>query len=328
MDTTTMRAAVRDRFGPPETLRIASVPKPVPAAGEVLVRVRASSLNRADWYTLIGRPLAGRLSFGLLRPRSPRVGVDYAGVVEAVGPGVTKFKAGDEVFGGRDGAFADYVTVHQDRGITAKPAGVSFDDAATVGIAGITALQAVRDMAKVQAGQRVLVNGASGAVGTFAVQIAKAFGAEVTAVASPHNVEQARSLGADHVIDYTQADFTRGETRYDAIVDVAGSRPWSQVRRVLEPHGRLVIVGAPGGTGVLGPLGHIAATKLAALRSPQQVVFFVAQITQADLGVLADMLADGRVRPAIEQRRPFGDIAAALRYVGEGHARAKTVITM
>ena len=228
-----MRAVVRERFGGPDVLELRELDKPVPADDEVLVQVRATSVNRADWYGLTGRPLIARPTEGLRTPKNVRLGVDFAGTVEAVGRDVRSFAPGDEVFGGRDGAFAEYVCVREERAITQKPANVTFEQAAATPVAGLTALQGLRDRGGVEPGQSVLVNGSSGAVGSFAVQVAKALGGDVTGVCSTGNVELARSLGADRVVDYTAEDFTRSGRRYDVIFDVAGSRPWSQLKRVL-----------------------------------------------------------------------------------------------
>ena len=226
------------------------------------MRVRAASVNPADWYAVSGRPYVSRPQVGLLKPKDKRVGTDFAGEVESVGKAVTSFRSGDEVYGARAGAFAEYVTVRADRAIAPKPQGLSFEEAAGVPVAALTALQGLRDKGRLAAGQKILINGASGGVGTFAVQIAKALGGEVTGVCSTRNVELARSLGADHVVDYTQEDFTRGDRRYDLLLDVAGSRSFSECKRVLEPDGRVVVVGGPKGTRVLGPLAHIAAMRV------------------------------------------------------------------
>ena len=256
-----MRAVVRERYGSPDVIELRDVERPVPGDDEVLVRVRAASLNRADWYSLNGRPYVARPTEGLRSPKSERLGVDYAGTVETVGKDVTSFRPGDEVFGGRDGALADYVCVREERAIVPKPPNVSFEQAAAVGVAGLTALQGLRDKGGLQPGQNVLVNGASGGVGTFAVQVAKALGAEVTAVCSSGNVEQARSLGADDVVDYTAEDFTRSGRRYDLVFDVAGSRSWSQLKRVLEPEATVVLVGGSMSNRWLGPLGHVVTDE-------------------------------------------------------------------
>src|SRR5438093_136008 len=241
-----MRAATRRRFGlPREVIELRDVDQPKPADGEVLVRVHAASVNAFDWHMVTGMPYLARIEAGVRAPKSELIGVDFAGTVEAVGDGVTRFRPGEEVFGGRSGAYAEYVCVGEEKAVAPKPPGVSFEHAASVGIAAVTALQAVRDKGRLQSGQEVLINGASGGVGTYAVQIAKALGAEVTAVCSTRNVDQARSLGADRVVDYTHEDFTRDGRRHDLMIDIAGSRSWSECKRVLKPEATVVIVGGP-----------------------------------------------------------------------------------
>jgi NADPH:quinone reductase-like Zn-dependent oxidoreductase len=322
---TTMKAVVRQKFGPPEVLELREVKKPELADDGVLVRVRASSVNRADWYDVTGTPWIARPMMGLRRPKSLLAGSDFAGTVAAVGKNVTDLQPGDDVFGGANGSFAEYVCAK--RAVARKPANLTFEEAAAVPVAALTALQGLRDHGHVQSGQKVLVNGASGGVGTFALQIAKALGAEVTAVCSTRNVGQARSLGAEHVIDYTGEDFTRAGRRYDVILDVAGSKSWSRCKRVLKPHGTLVIVGGPKGR-LVGPLGHIAKTKLAALRGREKAVFFIAKFNAPDMDVLRELLESGEVKPVVEKVYELGDAAAALRYMGEGHAQAKIVINV
>jgi NADPH:quinone reductase-like Zn-dependent oxidoreductase len=301
----------------------------VPAADELLVRVRAVSVNPADLYSLTGTPYPLRIRQGLRRPNDNRLGVDFAGTVEAVGSAVTQFRVGDHIFGGKSGAFAEYVCVRD--GVALKPANLTFDQAASVPVAALTALQGLRDKGRLQAGQRVLINGASGGVGTFAVQIAKALGADLTAVCSTRNVELMGSLGADRVIDYTREDFTRGTRRYDLMLDVAGSRSWSECRRVLTPQAAFVIAGAAGvrkHNRLLGPLSHIAKVRLATLRSSQTVAFFIAKLDQADLAFLAELLEAGKVTPVIDRRYEFSNIPRALRYLGERPARGKIVVTV
>jgi NADPH:quinone reductase-like Zn-dependent oxidoreductase len=322
-----MKAIVRNRYGSPDVLELVEIDKPEPTDDEVLVRVRAVSVNPADWYTLTG-PLIARIPNGLRKPKSNRLGVDYAGTVEAVGKNVTQFRPGDDVFGGRTGAFAEYVCARADRGVVLKPANVNFEEAAAVPIAALTALQGLRDKGQIQAGQKVLINGASGGVGTYAVQIAKSFGAEVTGVCSTRNVEIARSLGADRVVDYTREDFTRRDERYDLLLDVAGSRSWSECKRVLEPHATLVVVGAPKGNRVVGPLGHIVKKRLASMPGSRKAVFFVAKFNKADMDVLRELLEAGKMRSVIDRRYELSAIADAFRYLGEGHAQGKIVITM
>jgi NADPH:quinone reductase-like Zn-dependent oxidoreductase len=253
------------------------------------------------------------------------LGEDFAGIVEAVGKSVSDFETGDEVFGGRSGAFAEYVTVR--KAIAPKPANITFEEAAAVPTAALTALQGLRDHGKIQMGQNVLINGASGGVGTFAVQIARAFGAEVTAVCSTKNVECAYSLGADHVFDYTKEDFTRNGKRYDLLFDIAGSRSWSAYKRVLKPNARVVIVGGPR-TPWIGPLSHVIKMRIASLGASQQVVFFIAKFTREDFIVLKDLIEDGKVKPFVERTYPLAQIAGAMRYLGTGHAQGKIAITM
>jgi NADPH:quinone reductase-like Zn-dependent oxidoreductase len=323
-----MKAIIHTRFGPPEVLELGDLEKPVPARDELLVRVHAASVNRAEWYAVTGTPWVARPQMGLFKPREKRFGVDFAGVVEAVGDDVTQFRPGDEVFGGRTGAFAEHVCVREERAVVPKPANVSFEQAAAVPVAALTALQGLRDKGGIRAGHRVLINGASGGVGALAIQVAKSFDAEVTAVCSPRNVEQARSLGADEVVDYTQEDFTRRGRRYDLLLDVAGSRSWSECTRVLEPNATLVMVGAPRATRLLGPLGHVIGVRLASMRSSQKVAFFIAQFNKPDLEILRSLLESGQLTPVVERTYGLHETAEALRYMGEGHVRSKLVISL
>ena len=321
-----MKAIIHDRYGSPDVLELQEIEKPDLADDGVLVRVRAASINPADWYGMMGRPSLFRAQMGLFKPKERTLGVDFAGTVEAVGKDITELRLGDEVFGGRSGALAEYVCVRD--AVAKKPANVTFEQAGGVGVAGLTALQGLRDKGNLQLGQKVLINGASGGVGTFAVQIAKALGGEVTGVCSTRNVELVRSLGADHVIDYTQEDFTLGERRYDLVLDVAGSRSWSELKRVLEPEATVVIVGAPKGSRLLGPLSHIIRMRLASLRGSQRAVFFVAKFNKADLVVLQELLEAGKVAPVIDRSYALSETADAFRYLGEGHAQGKIVITV
>ena len=323
-----MRAIIPKRYGLPDVLELCETARPEVADDGVLVRVRAASVNPADWYGLVGRPWVARTQFGLRKPKSTTQGGDFAGTVEAVGKDVTQFRPGDDVFGLSDGAFAEYVCVPQDRAVVPMPANMTFEQAAAVPIAALTALQGLRDKAKLQPGQHVLINGASGGVGTFAVQIAKALGAEVTGVCSTRNVEIARSIGADHVIDYTAQDFTRSDRRYDVLLDIAGNRSWRECRRVLGPQATLVIVGAAKGSRLLGPLSHIIGVCLASLGSSQKAVFFIAKPDKDDLLVLNDLLAAGKVTPVIDRRYELSQAADAFRYLGEGHAQGKIVLTV
>jgi NADPH:quinone reductase-like Zn-dependent oxidoreductase len=324
-----MRAAVRDRYGSPErVVEVREIDKPVPSDDEVLVRVAAAGLNVADWYGVTGRPYVGRPSMGLRRPKEERLGVDYAGTVEAVGKNVTEFRAGDEVIGARTGALAEYVAARADRAIVSKPTNVTFEQGATVAVAGVTALQGLRDEGQLQAGQKVLVNGASGGVGTYAVQIAKALGGEVTAVCSTGNVELMRSLGADHVVDYTQEDFTRSGRRYDVLLDVAGSKSLAACKRVLAPDARFVVIGGSRSSRLLGPLGHVAGTFLAGLWSSQKVGFFIAKLNKEDMHVLRGMLETGKLTPVIDRRYELSEVPEAFEYMGAGHCRSKIVVTV
>lgn len=320
-----MRAIVRDRYCSPDELAVREVDVPEVADDEVLVRVRATSINRADWYGIVGKPYLARPMIGLLKPKLRAVGGDFAGVAEAAGHAVTDIRPGDEVFGARGGAFAEYVAVRN--GIARKPANLTFEEAAAVPVAALTALQALRDHGKLQPGQAVLINGASGGVGTFAIQIAKALGAEVTAVCSTRNVELARSLGADAVVDYTREDFTRRGDRYDLLFDNAGSRSWSACKRVLKPRATAVIVGGKS-TGLLGPLGHITATWVGGKLSSRSTRFFIAKVTREDLGVLRELIESGEVKPVVERTYALDQIGEALRYMGEGHAQGKLVVSV
>jgi NADPH:quinone reductase-like Zn-dependent oxidoreductase len=297
-----MRAIVRDTYGSPDVLELQEIDKPEVADDELLVRVGAASVNPVDWHSLTGTPYIVHLQDGLRTPKSNRLGVDFAGQVEAVGTNVTQFRPGDEVFGARNGAFAEYVCVREDRGVVLKPAKLTFEQAAAVPVAALTALQGLRDKGQIQPGQKVLINGASGGVGTFAVQIAKALGAETTGVCSTRNVDLVRSLGADHVIDYTQEDFTRSDQRYDLMLDIAGSKSWPECRRVLNPQAILVIVGGPKTNRLIGPVSHLVKVRLAALRSSQKVGFFLAKMNKADMVALRELLEAGDVTPVIDRR--------------------------
>jgi NADPH:quinone reductase-like Zn-dependent oxidoreductase len=326
--TTTMRAITRTTYGPPDVLGLHEVEKPGLEEDELLVRVRAASVNPLDWHELTGTPYVLRLQEGMRKPKSERLGVDFAGTVEAVGGNVTRFQPGDDVFGGRGGAFAEYVAVREGGGVAAKPAGLNFEQAAAVPVAGITALQGLRDKGRIRAGQKVLINGASGGVGTFAVQIAKALGAEVTGVCSTRNVDTARSLGADHVVDYTQEDCTRNGQRYDLLLDIAGSRSWSECRRVLADEARLVVVGGPKTNRWVGPLSRLGRLIVASVRSSQTVVPFLATLNREDLETLRELLEAGSVTPVIDRRYELGEVDEALTYLGQGRARGKVVITV
>lgn len=320
-----MRAIVHRCYGDADVLKLERIEKPAVGDNEVLVRVRASAVNPLDFHYMHGTPYIVRLESGFGVPTNPRAGVDYAGTVEAVGRSVTRFHPGDDVFGGRNGAFAEYVTVREDRAIVVKPANVSFTQAASVPIAALTALQAVRDKGQVKAGQKVLVNGASGGVGTFAVQIAKAFGAEVTAVCSTKNLDMVRSIGADHVVDYTKDDFTKRDERYHVIIDTVGSHGLFEYARVMDPDGIYVMVGGPTGKW-LTPLDMLAEVALARPFVSQKMAMMLAEFNQQDMGVLAELLKTGKIKPVIDRTYKLEQLPEAMRYLEQGHARGKVVI--
>jgi NADPH:quinone reductase-like Zn-dependent oxidoreductase len=323
-----MKAILHRCYGPADRLELAVVERPVPGDDEVLVRVHAAALNPLDWHYMTGTPYVMRFESGLGRPTSDRLGVDFAGTVAAVGRNVTAFRPGDAVYGSRWGAFAEYVKVGQGKALVPKPAHLTFAQAAGVPVAAVTALQALRDKARVQPGQKVLVNGASGGVGTFAVQIAKALGAEVTGVCSTRNVELVRSLGADHVIDYTQEDFTRGAQRYDVVIDAVGNHSLRDVRRALVPEGVHVLIGGPKDDPWLGPvLGFIKAPIVSRFTS-QRVVVLLAQMNEADLRALNELVEAGKVTTVIDRSYPLAEVPEALRYLETRRARGKVVIAV
>jgi NADPH:quinone reductase-like Zn-dependent oxidoreductase len=322
-----MRAAVQRRYGPPSVLESSEVAIPPLGRGDVLVQVGAASVHPGDYFVMTGEPYVVRLVFGLRRPRHGIPGRDLAGVVAAVGSGVTALRPGDEVFGwSTAGTLAEYACVPADN-LVPVPANVSILDAAAVPTSALTALQALRDIGRVRPGQRVLVTGASGGVGTFAVQIAKAFGAEVTGVCRTRNVELVRSLGADHVVDYTTTDFTRTDERYDVILDNVEAQPLPAVRRALTPTGTLIPNNGHGGRW-LGPIGRIVKARVLSGFTRQQLRPFASVEKRQDLLTLADLLATGQVTPVIDRAYPLGEAADALRYVGAGHTRGKVVVTV
>jgi len=328
--TNPMKAIIYCDYGL-ANVKLEEVEKPVPNDDQILVRVRAASVNPYDWHFVEGTPKILRMiGVGLRKPKDTRVGVDFAGTVEGIGKNVTQFKPGDEVFGGKGGAFAEYVCPRADRAVAIKPTNITFEQAASVNIAGITALQALRDKGKVQSGQKVLINGASGGVGTFAVQIAKSFGADVTGVCSTRNVDMVRSLGADHVIDYTKEDFTKSAQRYDVILDNVTNRSLLECRRVLTPKGKYVMIGGggPNDQGLIGPLANPIKAMLLSLFVSQEMGMMMADANKKDLTILGDLMQAGKVTPVIDRRYKFSEVPDAIRYLEEGHARGKVVITL
>jgi NADPH:quinone reductase-like Zn-dependent oxidoreductase len=321
-----MQAIMYRDYGGPEELHVETVAKPVPADDQLLVRVHAAAVNPLDWHYLRGTPYLLRIDAGLRYPQDPRLGTDFAGTVESVGTAVTKFKAGDAVFGGAAGAFGEYVLVRETRAVAAKPANVTFEEAAAVPIAALTALQALRDKGALKPGQKVLINGASGGVGTFAVQIAKALGGEVTGVCSTRNLGLVRSLGADHVIDYTKADFVDGARRYDLIVDTVGNRPLLEIRRALAPKGVLVMVGEQDMGNWVGPLLRPLRGLLLSLFGSRRFDVFLAKLPQADLAAVGELMAAGKVTSVIDRRYSLSALPDAIRYLEAGHARGKVII--
>ncbi|HXP35776.1 MAG TPA: NAD(P)-dependent alcohol dehydrogenase [Chthoniobacterales bacterium] len=328
--TNPMKAIVYCDYGL-ANLKLENIEKPTPNDDQLLVRVRAASINPYDWHFIEGTPKIMRLmGVGLRKPKDTQLGVDFAGTVEAVGKNVTQFKPGDEVFGGRGGAFAEYVCPRATRAVALKPANITFEQAASVNIAGITALQAIRDKGKVQPGQKILINGASGGVGTFAVQIAKSFGADVTGVCSTRNVDLVRSLGADHVIDYTKEDFAKGTERYDVILDNVPNHSLSECRRILNANGKYVMIGGggPNDSRWIGPFGRVIHALLVSPFISQKMGMMMADANQKDLTVLADMMQSGKVKPVIDRTYKLSEVPAAIAYLEEGHARGKVVITV
>ncbi|HEX9611987.1 MAG TPA: NAD(P)-dependent alcohol dehydrogenase [Candidatus Bathyarchaeia archaeon] len=326
--STLMKAVVRERYGSPEVLQIKELERPAPDdVRGVLVKIYASSVNPADRYEMTGGPnlllrIVVTLRSGLRRPKDPRLGNDFAGKVEAVNSNVTKFKPGDEVYGVCIGAYAEYASAKENR-IALKPGNRSFEESAAVGIAGFTALQALRDHGHIQPGHKVLINGAGGGVGTFAVQIAKSFGAEVTAVTNAQNLDLVRKLGADHVVDYAKEDFTRNGQRYDLIVDIAAAHSISDYKRMMNPNATFVLVGMRDKI-LRRLLSFIVRSKLS--RGDKKFVFFVAKSNQEDLVVLKELMEAGKIVPVIDRRYPLGETAQAMRYLIEGGARGKIVI--
>jgi len=313
-----MKAFTQEKYGPPETLRLADVDKPVPNAGEVLVKVLAVSINPADWHSMRAKPLFSRATLGLFRPKHNILGVDIAGQVEAVGTGVTQYKPGDEVYANLldhgYGGFAEFVSVPVDV-MSSKPANLSFEEAAAVPMAAVTALQGLNHHGEIQADQKVLVNGASGGVGSFGVQIAKTYGPEVTGVTSTRNIDLVRSLGADHVVDYTTTDFVRSGQRYDFILDTIGNLSASDLKRVLTENGKAAVTG----------FTSVAKLMGVSLRGGKRIAMVQAHVTAKDLELLSRLIEAGKVRPQIDRRFPFAEIPAAIAYLEQGHAKGKVV---
>jgi NADPH:quinone reductase-like Zn-dependent oxidoreductase len=323
-----MKAIVRHAYGSPDVLRLEDIDKPVTEPDGVLLRVRAASLNAIDWHLMRGAPLLARMGEGLRTPKTRGLGFDVAGEVEAVGKNVTGVRPGDAVFGSALGALAEYVCGEPSR-LVPKPANISFEQAAATGLAGRTALQGLRDKGQLTPGQRVLINGAGGGVGTFAVQIAKALGGEVTAVCGTHNVELIRSLGADRVIDYTREDFTRGGQRFDLILDIAASRSLAACARVLAPAGTLVVIGAAGNGRSIVPIAmRMLGAKAWSRLGRGRMSMMMAQATREDLIVLTKLIEAGKVTPVVDRTFPLRETADAMRYLEQGHAQGKVVVTM
>lgn len=327
-DAERMNAIVYRCYGSADVLDLEEVKKPVPGDNEVLVKIKAASVNPLDWHYMRGSPFIMRLiGAGIGKPADTRLGVDFAGTVEVVGSGVTGFKPGDDVFGGASGAFAEYVTIAENRGLVLKPANITFEQAASVPIAAITALQGLRDKGQIQPGQKVLINGASGGVGTFAVQIAKSYGAEVTAVCSGRNEEMVRSIGADHVINYKQQDYTESGQQYDLILDMIGNHSLSKNREVMKPGGKLIIVGGAKGDWI-GPLmGPIKAMMYSPFVD-EEFIMFIANMHKQDLAVIGELMQSGKVTPVIDRSYSLKEVPSAIRYSEEGHARGKIIISM
>ncbi len=325
-DAETMKAIVSRCYGGPEALELEDVEKPAPGDDEVLVKVHAAGVNPLDYHYMRGKPYIMRLSTGVGVPTDARMGVDYAGTVVAVGSNVTKFKPGDEVFGGRSGAFGQYVLVPDSRAIVHKPGNVTFAQAAGVGVAAVTALEALRDKGQIKSGDKVLINGASGGVGTFAVQIAKSYGAEVHGVCSTRNVEMVTSLGADHVFDYKKESYIDSGEQYDLIIDNVGNHSLSANLKVLKPGGRMVLVGGPKTGQWIGPLLRPAKAMMMNPFVDQELIMLLASLGQDDLEFLADLMQQGKVTPIIDKHYPLSEVPEAIRYSESGRARGKIII--
>lgn len=322
-----MKAIVYRDYGPPEVLKCEEMERPTAGDNEILIKVRAASVNPLDWHFMRGMPYFLRLMTGLRQPKDKRLRVDVAGRVEAVGKNVTQFKAGDEVFGTCRGALAEYACTSESA-LVIKPDSVTFEQAASVPIAAFTALQGFRDRGQIQPGQKVLINGAAGGVGTFAVQIAKSFDADVTGVCSTKNVELVRSIGADHVIDYTQEDFTKSGQRYDVFFDCVGNHSLSSCMRVMNPRGIYIMVGGPNTGRWIGPLARSIQALVLSRFVSQSMVMIMARRSKEDLTTLCELMTTGKVTPVIDRRYRLSKVPEAIRYLEEGHARGKVVITL
>ena len=322
----TMKAVVYCDYGSPDVLNLATIAKPVPTDDQVLVKVLAASVNPYDWHFMRGEPYVMRIGNGLRKPKGMRIGVDFSGTVEAVGKNITQFKAGDEVFGGRTGSFAEYVVISE-KFLMRKPENLSFEQAGAVQIAGLTALQGLRDQGKLKAGEKVLINGASGGVGTFAVQIGKALGAEITGVCSTRNIDLVRGLGADQVIDYTKEDFTKRAERYDLILDMVGNHGLLACRRALKPDGRYVMIGGPKGRWI-APMDTLLRAFLLKPFVKQEMGFMMSQINRDDLMFLRELMQAGKVTPVIERTYSLNEVREAVAHVESGRARGKVVVTI
>ena len=324
---TSMKSVVYHCYGGPEVLRYQNIEKPQPTDTELLIKVEAAGVNPLDWHYMRGSPYLMRLVAGIGAPDDPTMGVDFAGTVEATGSAVTRFKVGDRVYGGVSGAFSEYAIIDESRSIAQIPDSVSFEQAAAMPIAAVSALQALRDSGQLQNGQSVLINGASGGVGTFAVQIAKSMGARVAGVCSTRNVEMVSSLGADRIFDYKKEDFVESGEQYDLIIDNVGNRSISELLRVLKPEGTLVMVGGPSGDWV-GPFKNTFPALVNSMFVSQNLNSFLATMNQEDLAILANLMDDGKIRSVIDKRYPLEQTTDAIRYSESGRARGKIVILM
>ena len=323
-----MKAIVRYKYGSPDVLELRDIDKPVVGDDEVLVRVHAAGVDRGVWHLMTGQPYLVRIAgYGLRVPKNPVLGMDLAGVVEAVGKNVSRFQSGDEVFGIGEGTFAEYARAREDK-LAPRPANLTFEQAAVVAISGLTALQALRDHGRVEPGQKVLIIGASGGVGTYAVQIANAFGTQVTGVCSTAKAEMVRSIGADHVIDYTREDFAEGRQRYDLILDIGGNSSLARLRRALTPRGTLVIVGGEGGGRMFGGIDRQLRAMMLSPFVGQKLGTFISKENHEDMLALKELIESGKVTPVIDRTYPLADVPEAIRYLEEGHAQGKVVITV